>query len=78
MSRSKPYRDPPILMERRIKSLIRQMSLEEKVAQLGSILASDLINENGKFSKEKAKELIDNGIGPVSYTHLTLPTTERV
>ncbi|MCD6470733.1 glycoside hydrolase family 3 C-terminal domain-containing protein [Candidatus Bathyarchaeota archaeon] len=41
------------------------MSIEEKIAQLGSIPASELL-ENGKFSREKARELIGRGIGQIT------------
>lgn len=49
----------------KVKSLVKQMSIEEKIAQLGSIPASELL-ENGKFSREKALNLIGKGIGQIT------------
>jgi len=49
----------------KVKALIEKMSIEEKIAQLGSIPASELL-ENGKFSREKARELIGRGIGQIT------------
>jgi len=41
------------------------MTLEEKIAQLGSIHAHRLI-EDGQFSRGKARELLRNGIGQIT------------
>jgi beta-glucosidase len=49
----------------KVKSLIKQMNIEEKIAQLGSIPASELL-ENGRFSREKALNLIGKGIGQIT------------
>lgn len=48
-----------------IRRLLNQMTIEEKVAQLGSVAVDDLI-ENGEFSKEKAEKLLKNGIGEIT------------
>ncbi len=48
-----------------INDLLSRMTLEEKVAQLGSIHAHRLL-ENGQFSREKAQELLRNGIGQIT------------
>jgi beta-glucosidase len=50
-----------------IEGLIGKMTLEEKVAQLGSASIRDLL-EDGKFSAEKAKRLIPDGIGQITRT----------
>lgn len=52
-------------VDSKVKSLIRRMSIEEKIAQLGSIPASELL-ENGGFSREKALNLIGKGIGQIT------------
>ncbi|MEM1529964.1 MAG: glycoside hydrolase family 3 N-terminal domain-containing protein [Candidatus Bathyarchaeia archaeon] len=52
-------------LEDRVRDLVRKMSIEEKIAQLGSIPASDLL-ENGKFSHDKASKLIGMGIGQIT------------
>ncbi|MDK2895969.1 MAG: hypothetical protein PWP04_89 [Candidatus Atribacteria bacterium] len=48
-----------------VSDLLSRMTLEEKVAQLGSIHAHRLL-ENGQFSREKARELLKNGIGQIT------------
>jgi len=53
------------LIQKRVEELLSKMTLEEKIAQLGSIPSGKLI-ENGKFSREKAKELLKNGIGQIT------------
>ncbi len=52
-------------IQRRIEDLLSKMTLEEKIAQLGSVPSGKLV-ENGKFSKEKARELLKNGIGQIT------------
>lgn len=55
-----------------IKSIISSMTLEEKTAQLGCIEAKDLVDENNRFSPEKAEMNIKNGIGQVAGVAYTL------
>ncbi|MBC7320532.1 glycoside hydrolase family 3 C-terminal domain-containing protein [bacterium] len=52
-------------IQRKVEELLSEMTLEEKIAQLGSIPSGKLV-ENGKFSKEKARELLKNGIGQIT------------
>lgn len=52
-------------LENRVRDLVKKMSIEEKVAQLGSIPASELL-EDGRFSREKASMLIGKGIGQIT------------
>lgn len=52
-------------IQRKVEELLSKMTLEEKIAQLGSIPSGKLV-ENGKFSKEKAKELLKDGIGQIT------------
>ena len=49
-------------MRKNIEEMIKEMSLEEKVAQLCGIWITDLI-ENDEISYRKCKELIPYGIG---------------
>ncbi len=59
-------------IEQRLKDLLQRMTLEEKIAQLGSMpskldyIPQKGLLENGKFSKEKAKKLIGKGIGQIT------------
>jgi beta-glucosidase len=62
------YRDARLPVERRVADLLARMTLEEKVAQLGSVWVTNqsrhLINERGEFAPdEKMQELFKNGIG---------------
>jgi len=52
-------------VKNKIEDLIRKMTLEEKIAQLGSIPIRDLM-EDGKFSSQKAQKLLINGIGQIT------------
>jgi len=60
------YKDPSQPVEVRVRDLLSRMTLEEKIAQLGSVWGYELIDENGRFSKEKAKELLKYGIGQIT------------
>lgn len=59
------YLDSTVPLEDRVNDLIQQMTLEEKIAQLGSVQFSDLL-ENGRFSAEKGKVFLKNGIGQIT------------
>ncbi|HPO81507.1 MAG TPA: glycoside hydrolase family 3 N-terminal domain-containing protein [bacterium] len=52
-------------LKKKVEELLEKMTLEEKIAQLGSIQSGKLV-ENGKFSREKAQELLKNGIGQIT------------
>lgn len=52
-------------LQKRVEEILSKMTLEEKIAQLGSIQSGRLV-EDGRFSKEKAKELLKNGIGQIT------------
>ncbi|MFC4595290.1 MULTISPECIES: glycoside hydrolase family 3 protein [Sphingobium] len=69
MAASQPdYKNPRLATDRRVKDLLSRMTLEEKVAQLqcawfgkGKLLDP----ATGKFSAEKAKIALPNGIGQI-------------
>jgi len=65
MCKEKSYLNPAIPVDDRVQDLIQLMTLEEKVAQLGSIPATELL-EDGKFSIEKARRLLKDGIGQIT------------
>lgn len=52
-------------LEEKVNRLLEEMTLEEKVAQLGSI-GPDKILEDGEFSEEKAEKYLKNGIGQIT------------
>jgi beta-glucosidase len=59
------HRDPSLPIEDRVESLLEQMTLEEKVAQLGSAWVFQLIDD-GRLSGSKAQELLAKGLGHVT------------
>ena len=59
------YRDPGLSVDDRVESLLEMMTLEEKVAQLGSVWVFQL-TEKGQFSPEKAGPLLRHGLGHVT------------
>jgi len=60
-----PMPNPSLSVESEVKKLLQRMTLEEKVAQLGSIPGSRLL-EKGEFSREKAKMHLSKGIGQIT------------
>ena len=42
------------------------MTLEEKIAQLGTVEIRQLVDENNRFSLDRARELLRNGIGQIT------------
>src|SRR5690349_7437533 len=56
-------------------SLLSQMTLPEKIAQLTAVRAWDLVDENQRFDPAKADALLHNGIGQISAIAGTLPVT---
>lgn len=64
-----PFRDPTLPVEARVDDLLSRMTLEEKVAQLGSYWIGDLLTgpgERAQFDKEKASKLLARGIGQIT------------
>jgi len=51
--------------DRKVKQLLESMTLKEKIAQLGSIQASDLL-ENGDLSVERMRRYLQDGIGQIT------------
>ena len=60
------YLNPNVDVELRVADLLSQMTIDEKIAQIGSVyLKSDLF-EKGKLSYSKMKKFLKNGIGHIS------------
>jgi len=60
-----PYKDPSVDLDKRVEDLLDRMTLEEKLAQLGCVWSTELIDESG-FSAEKAREHLSQGTGHVT------------
>jgi beta-glucosidase len=59
------YRDPGRSIDDRIDDLLGRMTIEEKVAQLGSLWITALVNADG-VDDQRARELLANGIGHIT------------
>ncbi|HEU5112413.1 MAG TPA: beta-glucosidase, partial [Acidimicrobiia bacterium] len=59
------YRDPGLPVGERVESLLEMMTLEEKVAQLGSAWVFQL-TEDGRLSDDKARDVLGDGLGHVT------------
>jgi len=59
------YLDPTRPAEERAADLLSRMTLEEKVAQLGSLWVYEVL-DGPEFSREKADGLMKNGIGQIT------------
>jgi beta-glucosidase len=62
---SPPFRDPSLPTERRVEDLLSRMTLAEKVAQLGGVWSTALV-EDERFSPGRAEKLLRNGAGQVT------------
>ena len=68
------YKNSRLPIEQRVADLLKQMTLEEKVAQLVCLWAqkpqagpqTDFSTDRGDFSPEKARAVMKNGIGQIS------------
>ncbi len=57
------YRDSSLSPKVRARDLLSKMTLDEKIAQLGSLWSYELLTEDGKLSIDKANSLLKHGIG---------------
>jgi len=62
------YRNSKLPVEQRVADLLSRMTLEEKVAQTHALWQrkSLIMDAQGNFSPEKAKEILKNGIGQIT------------
>ena len=59
------YRDPSLPVSARVEDLLARMTLEEKIAQLGSVWVFQLL-DGGTLDKVKAGEFLERGIGHIT------------
>ena len=59
------YRDASQPIDARVEDLLERMTLEEKLAQLGCVWSTQLV-ENDAFSRAKADALLANGTGHIT------------
>jgi len=62
------YKNPQLPVEQRVADLLSRMTLEEKVAQTHALWRqkSLITDDKGSFSPEKAKEVLQYGIGQIT------------
>ena len=59
------YTDPTLPIDDRVEDLIGRMSLDEKLAQLGCVWSTQLV-EDDQFSEAKARDLLAHGTGHIT------------
>jgi beta-glucosidase len=60
------YKRSDLPAEIRARDLLLKMTLEEKMMQLGSVWGYELLDQEGRFSEERANELLRHGIGQIT------------
>src|SRR5690349_7555926 len=60
-----PYRDATRPIPERVRDLLERMTLDEKLAQLGSACVYQLLDD-GALAPEKARALMEHGIGQIT------------
>jgi len=66
MTVERVYTDAALPVEDRVAHLMAEMTVEEKVAQLVGVWASDLIDRERRFSPEQARQSIPHGAGHIT------------
>jgi len=70
-----PYRDPKLPIEQRVDDLLSRMTLQEKIAQLGSVWENRqfhkdpntvFVDDQGNFLPDRAATLMKDGIGEMA------------
>ncbi|MGZ8437596.1 MAG: glycoside hydrolase family 3 N-terminal domain-containing protein, partial [Candidatus Limnocylindrales bacterium] len=59
------YRDATLSIEQRVADLLARMTVEEKIAQLGSVWSFEIVGI-GTLNRDHAKRLIGNGVGQIT------------
>lgn len=66
MSDSSRYKDASRPVADRVQDLLEQMTLDEKLAQLGGVWVNSLLDEQHHFSPDLAQKHIQSGIGHIT------------
>jgi len=53
-------------VEARVSDLLERMTLDEKLAQIGCVWSTSLLDEQGRFSASRAQEKLIHGIGHIT------------
>ncbi len=62
----KPYENQNNPLDVRVDDLLNRMTLEEKVAQLGSLGPEDVLDDKGEFCPSKARQVMSEGVGQIT------------
>ena len=62
---SQSYTDQTLTIDDRVGDLLGRMTLDEKLAQLGCVWSTQLV-EDDAFSEARARELLENGTGHIT------------
>ena len=65
MTATARYRDPDAPLEERVEDLVGRMTLDEKLAQIGSIWLTDLVRGD-RFDADFVAGRLEHGIGHVT------------
>jgi beta-glucosidase len=60
-----PYRDATRPVEERVSDLMTRMTIDEKIAQLGSVWSFEIVG-TGTLNRERARALVGNGVGQIT------------
>jgi beta-glucosidase len=60
------YRDPSLPIDARVADLLARMTLDEKLAQLGSLWSFELFRSETELDPERVRERLGDGIGQIS------------
>ena len=65
MGATRLYRDPTASLDARVEDLLRRMTLDEKVAQLGGAWVTELVADD-RLDVERARVRLRHGTGHVT------------